>query len=97
MLKCFWQRCEIVPSRRSRTNYAHQLCATQQVVESKGFSVWRGALKIRVSVVRFRPWPPPFETVVLLVETAVFSLCGCRFERRLRCSHFAATLPGFTQ
>jgi hypothetical protein len=49
-------------------------------------------LKIRVSVVRFRPWPPPFGTVVLLVETAVFSLWGWRFERHTHCCHFAATL-----
>ena len=35
------------------------------------FAVWRGALKIRVSLVRFQS-RPPFRTVVLLCSTAVF-------------------------
>jgi hypothetical protein len=38
---------------------AHHFADTLQNFARARFAVWRGALKIRVSVVRFRPRPPP--------------------------------------
>ena len=68
---------------------AHPTFKTLRVLEKARFAVWRGALKIRVSVVRFRP-RPPFETVVLLCSTAVFLLP----QRVLHVNAYAAaTLP----
>ena len=52
---------------------AHHFAFTFLNFEFERFAVWRGALKIRVSMVRFRP-RPPFRTVVLLCSTAVFLL-----------------------
>jgi hypothetical protein len=41
---------------------AHPTFVTLQMLEQIRFAVWRGALKIRVSMVRFRPRPPNKET-----------------------------------
>ena len=38
--------------------HAHLSFVTLKVFERARFTVWRGALKIRVSMVRFRPRPP---------------------------------------
>jgi hypothetical protein len=38
--------------------HAHHFIKTLLVLEKARFAVWRGALKILVSVVRFRPGPP---------------------------------------
>lgn len=38
--------------------HAHHFIKTLLVLEKARFAVWRGALKIRVSLVRFRPRPP---------------------------------------
>ena len=38
--------------------HAHHFIKTLLVLEKARFTVWRGALKIRVSMVRFRPRPP---------------------------------------
>ena len=38
--------------------HAHHFVKTLLVLEKARFAVWRGALKIRVSMVRFRPRPP---------------------------------------
>jgi hypothetical protein len=62
----FVQRCYVA-------FVAHHFAFTFLNFESARLAVWRGALKIRVSMVRFRP-RPPFETVVLLCSTAVFLL-----------------------
>ena len=40
---------------------AHHSFVTLQMLEQIRFLVWRGALKIRVSMVRFRPRPPLFK------------------------------------
>ena len=42
--------------------HAHLSFVTLKVFERARFTVWRGALKIRVSMVRFRPRPPNKET-----------------------------------
>ncbi|MFM8757771.1 MAG: hypothetical protein ACKODU_12340, partial [Limnohabitans sp.] len=45
---------------KTQQKYAHPTFKTLRVLEKARFAVWRGALKIRVSVVRFRPRPPYF-------------------------------------
>ena len=42
----------------TQQKHAHLTFKTLRVLEKARFAVWRGALKIRVSVVRFRPRPP---------------------------------------
>ncbi len=42
----------------TQQKHAHPTFRTLQMFEQARFAVWRGALKIRVSVVRFRPRPP---------------------------------------
>jgi hypothetical protein len=42
----------------TQQKHAHPTFVTLQMLEKARFAVWRGALKIRVSVVRFRPRPP---------------------------------------
>ena len=56
--------------------HAHHFIKTLLVLEKARFAVWRGALKIRVSMVRFRP-RPPFRTV------EVFCFYGFSFCRTL--------------
>ena len=42
----------------TQQKHAHPTFRTLQMLEKARFAVWRGALKIRVSLVRFRPRPP---------------------------------------
>jgi hypothetical protein len=58
MIHYIIRRCEIVASRSSRTKYAHQLSTTLYQLENQVRNWSSKRLKIRVSVVRFRPWPP---------------------------------------
>jgi hypothetical protein len=51
---------------------AHLTFTTQRVLEKARFAVWRGALKIRVSVVRFRPRPPNQALASLLLGLSSF-------------------------
>ena len=57
--------------RRCVAFVAHHFAFTFLNFEFERFAVWRGALNIRVSLVRFQS-RPPFRTVVLLCSTAVF-------------------------
>jgi hypothetical protein len=43
---------------KTQQKHAHPTFVTLQMLEQIRFSVWRGALKIRVSAVRFCPRPP---------------------------------------
>ena len=60
--------------------HAHHFIKTLLVLEKARFAVWRGALKIRVSLVRFQS-RPPIRTAVLLCRTAVFLILGRQFNR----------------
>jgi hypothetical protein len=42
----------------TQQKHAHPTFATLQILEKARFAVWRGALKIRVSLVRFQSRPP---------------------------------------
>ena len=42
----------------TQQKHAHPTFRTLQMLEQARLAVWRGALKIRVSMVRFRPRPP---------------------------------------
>jgi len=42
----------------TQQKHAHPTFVTLQMLEQIRCAVWRGALKIRVSMVRFRPRPP---------------------------------------
>ena len=42
----------------TQQKHAHPTFITLQMLEKARLTVWRGALKIRVSMVRFRPRPP---------------------------------------
>jgi hypothetical protein len=42
----------------TQQKHAHPTFRTLQMLEKARFAVWRGALKIRVSVVRFHSRPP---------------------------------------
>ena len=44
--------------------HAHPSFVTLKVFERARFTVWRGALKIRVSMVRFRPRPPSLKAPI---------------------------------
>ncbi len=43
---------------KTQQKHAHPTFKTLRVLDVARLAVWRGALKIRVSVVRFRPRPP---------------------------------------
>ena len=53
VLKC----CEIA-FYETQQKHAHPTFVTLQMLEKARFAVWRGALKIRVSLVRFQSRPP---------------------------------------
>ena len=57
--------------RRCVVFVAHHFAFTFLNFEKARFTVWRGALKIRVSLVRFQS-RPPIRTAVLRCRTAVF-------------------------
>ena len=78
----------------TQQKHAHLTFKTLRVLEKARFAVWRGALKIRVSVVRFRP-RPPFETVAAAMLLRFSTFYERRFTRHPRSSHFAATLGDF--
>ena len=62
--------------------HAHHFVKTLLVLEKARLAVWRGALKIRVSLVRFQS-RPPIRTVVLRCRTAVFLIRRPRIEVEL--------------
>ena len=43
---------------KTQQRHAHLTFPTLQMLDVARLAVWRGALKIRVSMVRFRPRPP---------------------------------------
>jgi len=48
----------------TQQKHAHPSFVTLKIFDNARFTVWRGALKIRVSMVRFRPRPPNKETPI---------------------------------
>jgi hypothetical protein len=71
--------------------FAHHFVETLQSLEKQCSLVWQSALKIRVSVVRFRPWPPRIQHRSSNTLYGVL-LCGERFSPASRPCHLAATL-----
>ena len=68
-------KCFEIAFCKTLQKHAHLTFVTLQMLEKARLTVWRCALKIRVSLVRFQS-KPPIRTVVLRCRTAVFLILG---------------------